>query len=155
MQFRGSVFIIRNYGLFFFLLFFQSYLQYFNPLSVKDCFHSVVLLLQYRLQPPGISLLWKTFLLLHAQLISDVTCRWLVNSWNTGVCFFFFSLPQCIPVSTNLRSVQKKEQRKLNETDWKQALCCWCPTERDLFNLKSGRITIKMSYDIIKEQKRP
>lgn len=88
-------------------------------------------------------------LLLHAQLISDVTCRWLVNSWNTLV--FFFSMPHCIPVSTNWRSACKKERRKWNETDWKQALCCRCPTERDLFKLIKmllragrGRKTIQM-----------
>lgn len=75
-------------------------------------------------------------LLPHARLISDVTYRWLVNSWNSGVLFFFFfPLPHCIPVSTNWRSVHQRERRKWNETDRKQAVCCWCPTERDSFEM--------------------
>lgn len=117
----------------FFLLFFQSKPQYFIPPQCK-----IIFLLRYSCSIDcnlhafhfyGKHLLT---LLLHTQLISDVTCRWLVNSWNTWVCFF---LTHCIPVSTNWRSVLKKEWQKWNETDWKQALCCWCHTERDLFIL--------------------
>lgn len=58
--------------------------------------------------------------LLHAQLISDVTCRWLVDSWSV------FSPPHCDQASANWWSVHQRECRKWKETDWKQALCCCC-----------------------------
>lgn len=80
--------------------------------------------------------------LLHAQLISDVACRWLLNS--SALCFPPPLTPHCVPVSTNWRSVHQRKRGKWKGADWKQALCCCCCW--DLFKMSCSTSSYVWHY---------